>query len=101
MTESNVDMTLDESKDQSPAYDVEAATLRLKNRVRALKDTLDLLLQILGRLQYSAIAITDLESLKAYIQALPDGALKADLITYFRVMRSKAYEKINSIDIKT
>jgi len=110
MTEPNVDMTLDESKNQSPAYDVQAATLQLKNRVRVFlaqvgtlreEETLDSLLHLLGRLQYSEIAITDLELLRGYIKALPDGALKADLIVYFRVMRSKAYEKINSIDIET
>jgi len=101
MTEPNVDMTLDESKDQSPAYDVQAATLQLKSRVRTLKDTLDSLLKLLSQLQYSAIAIADLESMQVYIKALPDGALKTDLIAYFRVMRSKAYEKINSIDIET
>jgi len=101
MTEPNVDMTLDESKDQSPAYDVQAATLQLKSRVCTLKDTLDSLLKLLCQLQYSAIAIADLESMQVYIKALPDGALKTDLIAYFRVMRSKAYEKINSIDIET
>lgn len=78
-----------------------AATLQLKSRVRTLKDTLDSLLKLLSQLQYSAIAIADLESMQVYIKALPDGALKTDLIAYFRVMRSKAYEKINSIDIET
>lgn len=101
MTEPNVDMTLDESKDQSPAYDVQATTLQLKNRVRVLRDTLDYLFQLLGQLYSMPITIGGLESLKAYIKALPDGALKTDLIAYFRVMHSKAYEKINSIDIET
>lgn len=71
------------------------------NRVRALRDTLDYLLQLLGQLHCNQITIGGLESLVYYIKALPDSALKTDLIAYFRVMRSKAYEKINSIDIET